>query len=119
MLVLLDLIGAPDPTFYNYFSNTEKWYSLLITIENKLAALRKFESYSYGQPTQKYFQPYSMEAHIEDDHIPFLQRGECRSSRGSDFLLLCLCYKLLYVYFRYSCYAYNTVSLPTCLAQNK
>ena len=74
MLVLLDLIGAPDPTFYNYFSNTEKWYSLLITIENKLAALRKFESYSYGQPTQKYFQPYSMEAHIEDDHIPFLQR---------------------------------------------
>ncbi|KOC60619.1 Glutaminyl-peptide cyclotransferase [Habropoda laboriosa] len=74
MLVLLDLIGAPDPTFYNYFSNTEKWYSLLIAIESTLASLNKFESYSYEQPTQKYFQPYSMEASIEDDHIPFLHR---------------------------------------------
>ncbi|XP_012153144.1 glutaminyl-peptide cyclotransferase isoform X2 [Megachile rotundata] len=74
ILVLLDLIGAPDPMFYNYFSNTEKWYSLLMAIESNLAALKKFESYSYEQPTQRYFQPHSMEAHIEDDHIPFLQR---------------------------------------------
>ncbi|KZC08329.1 PREDICTED: glutaminyl-peptide cyclotransferase-like [Dufourea novaeangliae] len=74
ILVLLDLIGAPDPTFYNYFSNTEKWYSLLMAIETKLASSRKFESYSYGQPAQRYFQPYSMEANIEDDHIPFLRK---------------------------------------------
>lgn len=74
--ILLDLLGAPDPTFYSYFSNTQKWYSLLMSIENKLAGLRKFESYSYGQPAQKYFQPYSMEVGIEDDHIPFLQRGK-------------------------------------------
>lgn len=44
--------------------------------ENKLASLKKFESYSYGQPTQTYFQPYSVEAYIEDDHIPFLRRGK-------------------------------------------
>ncbi|XP_024890027.1 glutaminyl-peptide cyclotransferase isoform X1 [Temnothorax curvispinosus] len=74
ILVLLDLIGAPDPTFYNYFRNTEKWYSLLVSIEKKLAQMRKFESYSYGKPEQKYFQPYSFEAHIEDDHIPFLRK---------------------------------------------
>ncbi|XP_076245540.1 glutaminyl-peptide cyclotransferase isoform X2 [Calliopsis andreniformis] len=74
ILILLDLLGAPDPTFYNYFSNTEKWYSLLMAIENKLSSLKKFESYSYGQPAQRYFQPYSMEAGIEDDHIPFLRR---------------------------------------------
>ncbi|XP_043508941.1 glutaminyl-peptide cyclotransferase isoform X1 [Frieseomelitta varia] len=74
LLVLLDLIGAPDPTFYNYFSNTENWYSLLMSSESKLASLKKFESYSYGQPTQTYFQPYSVEAYIEDDHIPFLRR---------------------------------------------
>ncbi|XP_031840537.2 glutaminyl-peptide cyclotransferase [Nomia melanderi] len=74
LLVLLDLIGAPDPTFYNYFTNTEKWYSLLMTIENKLAGFKRFESYTYGKPAQKYFQPYSMEAEIDDDHIPFLQR---------------------------------------------
>ncbi|CAL7936355.1 unnamed protein product [Xylocopa violacea] len=75
LLVLLDLIGAPDPTFYSYFSDTGKWYSLLMTIENKLASARKFESYSYGQPAQIYFQPYSMEVNIEDDHIPFLHRN--------------------------------------------
>ncbi|XP_039309751.1 glutaminyl-peptide cyclotransferase isoform X1 [Solenopsis invicta] len=74
VLVLLDLIGAPDPTFYNYFKNTEKWYSLLVSIEKELAQMRKFESYSYGRPEQKYFQPYSFEAHIEDDHIPFMKK---------------------------------------------
>ncbi|XP_043248891.1 glutaminyl-peptide cyclotransferase isoform X1 [Colletes gigas] len=74
ILVLLDLIGSPDPTFYNYFSNTEHWYSLLMAIETKLTNLKKFESYSYGQPKQRYFQQYSMDNYIEDDHTPFLRR---------------------------------------------
>ncbi|GAB1863993.1 glutaminyl-peptide cyclotransferase [Camponotus japonicus] len=74
MLVLLDLLGAPDPTFYNYFENTEKWYSLLVNTEKKLANMRKFESYTYGKPKQSYFQPYSFQPHIEDDHIPFLRK---------------------------------------------
>lgn len=76
MLVLLDLLGAPDPTFYNYFENTEKWYSLLVNTEKKLANMRKFESYTYNKPKQSYFQPYSFQPHIEDDHIPFLRKGE-------------------------------------------
>ncbi|KAL0101071.1 hypothetical protein PUN28_018735 [Cardiocondyla obscurior] len=75
MLILLDLLGAPDPNFYNYFKTTEKWYSFLASIEKKLAQMRKFESYSYGRPEQRYFQPYSFEAQIEDDHIPFLRRS--------------------------------------------
>lgn len=74
MLVLLDLLGAPDPTFYNYFENTEKWYSLLVNTEKKLANMRKFESYTYNKPKQSYFQPYSFQPHIEDDHIPFLRK---------------------------------------------
>ncbi|KAF7400596.1 hypothetical protein HZH66_005780 [Vespula vulgaris] len=74
ILVLLDLIGASDPTFYNYFENTQRWYSLLINLENSLADLRKFENYSYEKSKQKYFQPYSILAHIEDDHIPFLKK---------------------------------------------
>ncbi|XP_011686772.1 PREDICTED: glutaminyl-peptide cyclotransferase-like isoform X2 [Wasmannia auropunctata] len=75
MLVLLDLLGAPNPAFYNYFKNTEKWHSLLLSTENKLAQMRKFESYSYNKPEQRYFQSYSFNPHIEDDHIPFLKRG--------------------------------------------
>lgn len=74
ILILLDLLGAPDPTFYNYFENTTNWYSILMAVEDKLARLRKFESYSYGQAEQRYFQPYSVDARIEDDHIPFLHR---------------------------------------------
>ncbi|KAL2726796.1 glutaminyl-peptide cyclotransferase [Vespula squamosa] len=75
ILVLLDLIGASDPTFYSYFDNTQRWYSLLINLENTLADLRKFENYSYEKSQQKYFQPYSILAHIEDDHIPFLRKN--------------------------------------------
>lgn len=26
VLVLLDLIGTPNPTFYSYFENTHKWF---------------------------------------------------------------------------------------------
>lgn len=26
VLVLLDLIGTPDPTFYSFFKDTERWY---------------------------------------------------------------------------------------------
>ncbi|XP_029173119.1 glutaminyl-peptide cyclotransferase [Nylanderia fulva] len=75
MLVLLDLLGAPDPTFYNYFENTEKWYSFLVNSEKKLADMKKLESYSYGKPKQSYFQPYSFHPNIEDDHIPFLRKN--------------------------------------------
>lgn len=26
VLVLLDLLGAPDPSFYSFFQNTERWF---------------------------------------------------------------------------------------------
>lgn len=38
MLVLLDLLGAPDPTFFNYFENTQNWYVHLHNVE-----VRSFE----------------------------------------------------------------------------
>jgi len=119
MLVLLDLLGAPDPTFYNYFKNTEKWYSLLVSIEKKLAQMRKFESYSYGRPEQRYFQPYSFESRIEDDHIPFLEKGkylwivrEIRRSFHTHFY-----YKVHLVFSRRAHFAYNTDAISTLLAQ--
>ncbi|XP_076170897.1 glutaminyl-peptide cyclotransferase isoform X2 [Ptiloglossa arizonensis] len=75
ILILLDLIGAPDPIFYNYFHDTESWYLLLMAIENTLAKFNKLESYTTRQPVQNYFQPYSMKSYIDDDHVPFLQRN--------------------------------------------
>lgn len=79
MLVLLDLLGAPDPNFYSYFKNTESWYAQLISAEERLERAGHLERYSYSsvapnQQTIRYFQPHSYYAYIEDDHIPFLQR---------------------------------------------
>ncbi|KAL9705740.1 hypothetical protein quinque_009258 [Culex quinquefasciatus] len=62
MLVLLDLLGAPDPNFFSYFKNTENWRYT-------------YSSVAPNQQTVRYFQPHSYSAYIEDDHIPFLQRN--------------------------------------------
>uniref|UniRef100_A0A182JYA9 Glutaminyl-peptide cyclotransferase n=1 Tax=Anopheles christyi TaxID=43041 RepID=A0A182JYA9_9DIPT len=80
MLVLLDLLGTPEPNFYSYFPETENWYVQLISVERRLDELGHLENYSTSSvsPTQKsiaYFKPASFSAGIEDDHIPFLRRG--------------------------------------------
>uniref|UniRef100_A0A4Y0BM79 Glutaminyl-peptide cyclotransferase n=1 Tax=Anopheles funestus TaxID=62324 RepID=A0A4Y0BM79_ANOFN len=80
MLVLLDLLGTPEPNFYSYFSETEKWYVQLLSVERRLDEVGHLENYSTSSvsPAQKsiaYFKPHSTSAHIEDDHIPFLRRG--------------------------------------------
>ncbi|KAK0168171.1 hypothetical protein PV327_001997 [Microctonus hyperodae] len=75
MLMLLDLIGAPDPRFYNYFDSTKNWYIRLIQAEQQLANMSAFEGYIYGSEEDQYFQPFSFQAHIEDDHIPFMHKN--------------------------------------------
>ncbi|ALC45114.1 isoQC, partial [Drosophila busckii] len=80
LLVLLDLLGAPDPTFYSFFANTELWYMRMVDLESRLSQKGLLERYmssgvSVQDPTQ-YFQPQTLrERMIEDDHIPFLDRG--------------------------------------------
>ncbi|XP_016974890.1 glutaminyl-peptide cyclotransferase isoform X1 [Drosophila rhopaloa] len=80
MLVLLDLLGAPDPAFYSFFENTESWYMRLQSVEARLAKLELLERYassgvSHRYPT-RYFQSQTMRSSfIEDDHIPFLKRN--------------------------------------------
>lgn len=80
MLVLLDLLGAPKPTFYNYFPETEGWYNQLVDIETRLGAAGGLVEHVHSSAerrkkrSQGYFQPYSVTVHIEDDHIPFLRR---------------------------------------------
>lgn len=80
MLVLLDLLGMPDPTFYNYFEDTELWYLRLVDIESRLSEAGMLEHYSYSSVAVRttpnsYFQTQSLTAGIEDDHIPFLRRN--------------------------------------------
>uniref|UniRef100_A0AAG5DFP6 Glutaminyl-peptide cyclotransferase n=1 Tax=Anopheles atroparvus TaxID=41427 RepID=A0AAG5DFP6_ANOAO len=80
VLVLLDLLGTPEPNFYSYFQETENWYVHLLSAERRLNELGHLENYSTSSvsPTQRtiaYFKPHSFTANIEDDHIPFLVRG--------------------------------------------
>lgn len=78
VMVLLDLIGAPHPNFFSFFQNTEKWYNILVRAEKRLAENRLLTGYSYGMdgyPHHKYFQERSTYAGIEDDHVPFMERG--------------------------------------------
>lgn len=86
--MLLDLLGASKPTFYNYFPVTEGWYNQLIDIESRLDDSGYLVKYAHNSATQHkkrshgFFQPYSVRMNIEDDHIPFLRRGVC--------ILICL-----------------------------
>jgi len=79
MLVLLDLLGAPDPNFFNFFENTQNWYAHLHDIEKRLAELGHMERYTSSSVVSRtpnsYFQLRSIQSYIEDDHIPFLTRG--------------------------------------------
>lgn len=80
ILMLLDLIGAPDPKFYSFFQNTESWYTRFLNIEARLADAGLMERYvSSGiarHDPDRYFQPSALRSSfIEDDHIPFLKRN--------------------------------------------
>ncbi|XP_076836492.1 glutaminyl-peptide cyclotransferase isoform X2 [Brachyhypopomus gauderio] len=72
LFVLLDLIGAPSPTFVNYFENTARWFERLISAEKRLHKLGLLSSHS---TEQTYFKKDIIMAPVEDAHTPFLQRG--------------------------------------------
>lgn len=79
--MLLDLLGAAEPRFYNYFPETEGWYNQLVDIETRLGAAGFLVEQAHNSAQrhrkhhQGYFQPFTLQAHIEDDHIPFLRRN--------------------------------------------
>ncbi|XP_048837410.1 glutaminyl-peptide cyclotransferase-like a [Brienomyrus brachyistius] len=72
LFVLLDLIGAPDPLFVNHFDNTARWFDRLITAEKRLHKLGLLSSHP---SEQSYFRKDVYLGPVQDDHIPFLQRG--------------------------------------------
>lgn len=74
ILVLLDLLGAPDPKFYSYFKETEQWYVRMAEAEERLAEMGQLRQYSRGHPQQTYFAKRSFPSYVEDDHIPFMKR---------------------------------------------
>ncbi|NXN94396.1 QPCT cyclotransferase, partial [Rhinopomastus cyanomelas] len=72
LLVLLDLLGAPNPVFPSYFPNTLRWFQRLQAVEQELHNLALLKDHPEGR---QYFQPALHRGLVEDDHIPFLLRG--------------------------------------------
>ncbi|XP_046660872.1 glutaminyl-peptide cyclotransferase-like [Homalodisca vitripennis] len=70
LLVLLDLLGAPRPTFFSYFKKTNKWYLQMVSAERRLTDLGLLKK----KNNEVYFYKMHLTAHIEDDHIPFLHK---------------------------------------------
>lgn len=88
-MVLLDLLGARNPQFLNYFNRTERLYEHLVYTESRLLSLGSLEQpeQKYNKQNPAYFHPYSnplfYTIRIEDDHLPFLHRNVRRN---------CYCY---------------------------
>lgn len=72
LLVLLDLIGAPSPRFGNQFPSTTRWLTKLQNIEKRLHSMNQLSDHA---TSVEYFWPDRPVNRIEDDHIPFLNRG--------------------------------------------
>ncbi|KAM9341355.1 glutaminyl-peptide cyclotransferase [Symphorus nematophorus] len=72
LFVLMDLIGAPSPRFGNQFPSTTHWLSRLQSIEKRLHTMNQLVDHPNSV---QYFWPNIPIGRIQDDHIPFLNRG--------------------------------------------
>ncbi|KAM4637270.1 glutaminyl-peptide cyclotransferase-like protein [Amazona ochrocephala] len=72
LLVLLDLLGARDPAIHSHFPSTHHWFLRLVHIEQRLRRLGLLHA---APPDPPFFRLSPAPGPVEDDHIPFLQRG--------------------------------------------
>ncbi|XP_028818464.1 glutaminyl-peptide cyclotransferase-like [Denticeps clupeoides] len=72
LLVLLDLLGGPDPLISNHFDNTAQWFDRLMAAEKRLHRQGLLSSHP---SEQSYFRKDVYLGPVQDDHIPFLHRG--------------------------------------------
>ncbi|NXJ86839.1 QPCTL protein, partial [Trogon melanurus] len=72
LMVLLDLLGAPHPAIHSHFASTHHWFLRLVAIEQRLRRLGVLRASPQDQP---FFRLSPAPGPVEDDHVPFLQRG--------------------------------------------
>ncbi|NXO45770.1 QPCTL protein, partial [Locustella ochotensis] len=72
LLVLLDLLGGPSPAIHSHFPRSHHWFLRLATIEQRLRRLGLLHA---APPQPPLFRPGPAPGPVEDDHVPFLQRG--------------------------------------------
>ena len=77
LFVLLDLLGASDPTIPSYFLPTHWAYKSMASLEKRMRDLSILES----APKKPFLPEIDKKAssfgrgYIGDDHVPFMQRG--------------------------------------------
>lgn len=76
LLLLLDLLGAPNPNIISYFSTTHWAYQHMATVESRLRDLSILRS----KPGRQFLSDSNKPMHIfgnfiQDDHVPFMARG--------------------------------------------
>lgn len=76
LFVLLDLLGAKNPTFYNFplhhESDAKYDFEKLREIE---ADMRRKQQLENKQATNLYFNSWKPGGNVEDDYVPFARRG--------------------------------------------
>jgi glutaminyl-peptide cyclotransferase len=81
--ILLDLLGAPQPSIRSFFIDTAWLFDSLVSVERRLGESGAFAyandmSMAPGKWTS-YFRPRTTASmnfgYVGDDHLPFLQRG--------------------------------------------
>ncbi|KAI8367453.1 uncharacterized protein BYT42DRAFT_549505 [Radiomyces spectabilis] len=80
VLVLLDLLGTPNPQFPNYYRSTDWLFRQLVNLETRLGdASLLATSTNQGKPMEPMFVTDSFMTYqgqlMSDDHVPFLRRG--------------------------------------------
>jgi len=68
--VLLDLIGAKNPIFYNYFPQFSKLFEHIASVEQRLTRKNIVE-----KRKDPFFKMVALGQSVEDDHKPFLELG--------------------------------------------
>lgn len=122
-MVLLDLLGAPNPLFYSYFTESNSLFNNLVNAESRLGAsgFLNDAAQSNAVPKKKnqgYFQPYSVRARIEDDHLPFLERGVCIFVISMEILTIHVFIEILFEFVGAS-YTFDSNAISRCLAYEK
>jgi glutaminyl-peptide cyclotransferase len=80
-LILLDLLGAPDPLVQSYFLDTAWLFDGLITAETRLrdSGALNFAGKSASNGWRSFFTPRTSvgmnQGYLLDDHIPFMMKG--------------------------------------------
>ncbi|KAG1719894.1 uncharacterized protein EDB91DRAFT_1240492 [Suillus paluster] len=80
-IILLDLLGAPNPTIRSYFIDTAWLFDAMISAETRLKDAGALDASETSSNFRSFFLPrtgsgnqYSY-GYIGDDHVPFLHKG--------------------------------------------